>query len=219
MSNKMRLLLSKTGRAKYISHLDLMATMRRGLLRAGVPLKYSEGFNPHPYMSAALPLPVGVGSICELMDFGTVAGYLPPDDLPLKITDALPEGIEVFQVYTPRRKFAEIAWIAVKGSLVYDAPHPKAAEILAEVYAAESIVISKKTKRGVSEVDIAPLIRDIKLQGDGEIIISGKISAQNPSLSTENLISALSVGNAGLAPDYSTFERTELFDSDMNIFR
>ena len=72
--SKIRLLYSKTGKAKYISHLDLMATMRRALLRAGIELKYSEGFNPHPYMSVALPLPVGCSSICELIDIGITLG-------------------------------------------------------------------------------------------------------------------------------------------------
>ena len=48
MSDKLRLRFEKTGRAVYISHLDLMHTMQRAFNRAGYHLKYSEGFNPHP---------------------------------------------------------------------------------------------------------------------------------------------------------------------------
>ena len=69
MPEKLRLRFEKTGRAIYISHLDLMRTMQRVFLRADCPLKYSEGFNPHALISILLPLSVGVGSVCELMDF------------------------------------------------------------------------------------------------------------------------------------------------------
>ena len=67
--NKLRLRFEKTDRAIYISHLDLMRTMQRAFNRAGYALKYSEGFNPRPQISIALPLSVGMGSVCEIMDF------------------------------------------------------------------------------------------------------------------------------------------------------
>ena len=57
-----RLLFSKTGRAKYISHLDLMRTFQRAFARAGIAIKHTEGFNPHPFVSIALPLSVGYSS-------------------------------------------------------------------------------------------------------------------------------------------------------------
>ena len=92
--DKLRLRFEKTGRAVYISHLDLMATMQRAFARAGLELKYSEGFNPHPLISILLPLSVGTASVCELMDFrlreDTELGTLPE-----RLTAALPEGIRV----------------------------------------------------------------------------------------------------------------------------
>jgi radical SAM-linked protein len=66
---KARLRFRKEGRAQYISHLDQMHTMQRIYIRAGVRIRHTEGFNPHPYMSFLLPLPVGCESGCELMDF------------------------------------------------------------------------------------------------------------------------------------------------------
>ena len=77
MPEKLRLRFEKTGRAIYISHLDLMRTMQRVFLRADCPLKYSEGFNPHALISILLPLSVGVGSVCELMDFPAARGSRP----------------------------------------------------------------------------------------------------------------------------------------------
>ena len=67
--DKLRLRFEKAGKAIYISHLDLMRVVQRVFLRAGVPLRYSEGFNPHPLISICLPLSVGTESFCELMDF------------------------------------------------------------------------------------------------------------------------------------------------------
>ena len=110
--DKLRLRFEKTGRAIYISHLDLMHTMQRAFSRAGYALKYSEGFNPHPQISIALPLSVGAASLCEIMDFRLKED---PDltELPRKLTAALPEGIEVLEAYEPERKTAQLKWLSL----------------------------------------------------------------------------------------------------------
>jgi radical SAM-linked protein len=219
MSGKLRLRFGKAGRAKYISHLDLMSTMRRALLRAGIELKYSEGFNPHPYMSVALPLSVGSSSICELMDIG-VANDISPDGLPEAINPVLPDGLEVSEAYIPERKFSEIAWVGISGSLYYDAGTPQdIAEKLTARFSVEHIIISKKTKSGISDIDISPYIRDTCFSRPGEVVMSARISAQNPSINPDNLISALNGGYEALMPDFHDFTRIEIFDKDMNIFR
>jgi len=214
---KLRLRFSKTGRAKYISHLDLMATFRRALLRAGVKLRYTQGFNPHPVMSIALPLPVGCESVCELLDFQPEDELAPSDMLLQELNAAFPEGIEVFECYTPERKAGEIKWIEVAGSFIYNAgPPPRALERLRERYAEQSIVISKRTKSGVSDLDIVPHIRDVQFYDGDTITMTAKLSAQNPSVSPENFTAALT---GELAPDFATYRRTEVFDAEMNVFR
>ena len=227
MGGKLRLRFNKTGRIKCISHLDLMATMRRALLRAGIALKYSEGYNPHPYMSAALPLSVGHESVCELMDVGLAEDLL-TDGLLEIITAELPEGLEILEAYAPERKFSEIAWIEILGALHYDnAVSSDAAERLLGRFRQESIIISKKSKRGLKDIDIAPFIRDIDFapaRDDGtgefaEIRLSAKISAQNPTINPENLLNALSGEYAELAPDFAGFRRMEVFDKGMKAFR
>ena len=105
--DKLRLLFEKTGRAAYISHLDLMRTMQRAFLRAGLPLKYSEGFNPHAQISMLLPLSLGHESLCELMDF-RVGADCELDAMAGRLTTALPEGIRVLRVYEPERKGREL---------------------------------------------------------------------------------------------------------------
>jgi len=218
LGDRLRLRFSKTGKAKYISHLDLMSTMRRALLRAGVELKYSEGFNPHPYMSAALPLPVGYESVCELMDIETT-GKFSRGILPEAVTASLPEGLEVHEAYIPERKFNGIAWLEISGELYYDkGKPPDAADLLAERFKAESIIISKKTKRGVSDIDIAQLIRNVSF-ADHDMTLRAIVSAQNPTINPENLWSALDGKYSALIPDFALFTRIEVYDRNMNVFR
>jgi len=217
--DKMRFLYSKVGKAKYISHLDLMAAMRRAMLRAGVDLKYSEGFNPHPYMSVALPLQVGCGSVCELMDVRLEDG-VQTDGIADRINASMPEGLNIREVYTPAKKFNFIEWIGISGRLYYDRGAPAdAVRRLAERFAEDCIIISKKTKRGESNIDISPFIRDVSVTGDFEIMMSARISAQNPSLSPDNILNALTGKYGDLAPDYADFIREGFYDSDMMIFR
>jgi len=210
--DKNRFRYSKTGKAIYISHLDLMAVMQRSLIRAEVNLKYSEGFNPHPYMSVALPLSIGTESLCELMDVRVADAELPDINL-LK----LPDGIKILEIYFPERKFSEISWIEVSGILYYDKKAD--ADILLslkERFAQKSIVIPKRTKRGYKDLDIAPYIKNVDFRFGKNIEITAMISAQNPTLNTEDLVNALD--NAA-KPVYSEMKRIAVYDSNMVIFR
>ncbi|MCL2392426.1 MAG: TIGR03936 family radical SAM-associated protein [Oscillospiraceae bacterium] len=219
MVNKLRLRYSKTGKAKYISHLDLMATMRRALTRAGVALKYSEGFNPHPYISVAMPLSVGLESDCELMDIG-LATDSKVVDLPERLSGLLPEGLVITESYTPLRKFSDISWLEITGVLYYDKAMPDdLAQKLMQRYSCQNILISKKTKRGMSDIDISPHIRDVEFHGGEKITFRAKISAQNPTLGPDNIMAALDDEYERLAPDYAAFSRYELFDESISVFR
>ena len=218
--NKLRMRFSKTGRAIYISHLDLMATMQRAFSRAGSRLKYSEGFNPRPQISIALPLSVGCASLCEIMDF-QLLDEVDITILPARLNAVMPEGVEVLEIYEPTRKNAELKWLFVEGIFEYD---DRKVDIiqkqLASFFARESIVVEKKTKRGLGEVDIRPSIREIAFSSDGEAVrVSAVISAQNPTLNPELLCAALRALAPEIAPDFAKFTRVETYDEKMNVFR
>lgn len=218
--DKIRLRFKKTGRAVYISHLDLMQTMQRAFSRAGYELKYSEGFNPHPQISIALPLSVGAASECEIMDF-KLKDDADLNILPAKLTSALPEGIEVIEVYGPQRKPAEIKWLSVDGVLEYDERDASVmCEGLRSFFAADEIVIEKKTKRGVGKSDIKPAIKELTFEADEAAVrLRAVISAQEPTLNPELLVSALAQLAPERRPDFAKFTRMETFDADMRIFR
>lgn len=224
MSDKLRLRFEKTGRAVYISHLDLMHTMQRAFNRAGLPLKYSEGFNPHPQIAIALPLSVGTGSLCEIMDF-KLKEETDLAALPERLTAVMPEGIRVLEAYEPRRKVAELKWLRVEGFFEYDKSDPgEMEEALRHFYEQESIVITKKTKRGMGETDIRPGIRALgfearKEDGQDGVWVEAVVSAQEPTINPELLAEALRQRKPEIAPDFAKFTRIETYDAGMQVYR
>ncbi|MGM9592413.1 MAG: TIGR03936 family radical SAM-associated protein [Oscillospiraceae bacterium] len=218
--DKLRLRFSKTGRAVYISHLDLMRTMTRAFLRSGCRLKYSEGFNPHPNISIALPLSVGCESLCEIMDF-RLTEEKEPDEILKSLSVQLPEGIEALEVYGAERKVKDIKWLSISGVFEYDERDTaEMTEKLNAFYSRDSIVISKKTKRGAGETDIMPAIKEIKFAQEGkDVRLDAVISAQEPTLNPELLADALRQLCPETAPDFAKFRRLEIYDENMEVFR
>ena len=218
--NKLRMRFSKTGRAIYISHLDLMATMQRAFSRAGSRLQYSEGFNPRPQISIALPLSVGTASLCELMDFRLLE-EVDITSLAARLNATMPEGITVQEIYEPTRKNAELKWLAVDGLFEYDDRQVDIIQKqLAAFFARPSIVIEKKTKRGFGEVDFRPAIREIAFTaGEDGVHVSAVLSAQSPTLNPDLLPAALRALAPEIAPDFAKFTRIETYDAEMKLFR
>ena len=218
--DKLRLRFEKTGRAVYISHLDLMHTMQRAFSRAGYELKYSEGFNPHPQISIALPLSVGVGSYCEIMDF-RLKGDADLEQLPGRLSAVMPEGIRITDCYEQVNKIALLKFLEIEGVFEYDdRPLVTMAEELNRFYAQDAIVIEKKTKRGVGQSDIKPAIRELSFTaGEEAVQLHAVISAQEPTLNPALLADALRQLRPALAPDFARFTRLENYLADMSVFR
>jgi len=96
--HRLRVRFSRGQELKFISHLDIMRLWQRAFHRAGIPLAYSEGFSPHPRISLAAPLPVGVTSETELMDVFCTR-WSSPHIFTTAVGQQLPTGIEILQVY------------------------------------------------------------------------------------------------------------------------
>lgn len=215
-----RIIFKKEGRAKFISHLDLIRTMQRAFIRAGVGIKHTEGFNPHPYMNFALPLSVGVESVCELMDF-ELEGDIELSDVPAALNKKFPEGITVLDAYNSDIKFKEIAFLKVAGRLVYDAGAAEDyAYKLRNLFTDKELVVEKKTKRGMIQCNVSAGIREIEITaGDGEVSLIATLSVQAPIATPALLIEAVKVYQPESLPDFASFTRLEVFDINMNLFR
>jgi len=218
--DKLRLRFEKTGRAVYISHLDLMHTMQRVFSRAGYELKYSEGFNPHPQISIALPLSVGVASFCEIMDF-RLKGEADLREMPARLTAVMPEGLRVTDCYEQVNKTALLKFLEIRGEFEYDdRPLADMAEELNRFFSQQTIVIEKKTKRGQGQSDIRPAIREICFcAGEEAVELRAVISAQEPTLNPALLADALRQLRPEIAPDFARFMRIENYLENMEIFR
>ena len=218
-----RLLFSKTGRAKYISHLDLMRTFQRAFARAGIQIKHTEGFNPHPFVSIALPLSVGYSSQCEILEFGLVGGAS-YEEIPARLTAAMPEGIIIHECYPAERKLKDLASLNYIMNFEYPGGRPQEAEpAMIELLSKESLVVRKKSnksKKGYTEVDLIPLIRGWNLECQSDTMtLDAVLSAQNPGLNPELLRAAFCEFYPELAPDFVTFHRREVLDTDGKPFR
>ena len=187
-----RIWFSKRGRAKYISHLDLMRAMSRAVRRAGLPIWYTEGFNPHPYLSFPLPLPLGQEGLREAMDLRLLE-EIPIGEIPGRFDGVPPEGIDILCASQPWCGPGEIAAAAYEIVL----PHgdTKAMQALLEEGNLTAKKMGKQGHRKVEkEIALTPLIVSYALQArDGEahlacILAAGSERNLNPALLCEALL-------------------------------
>lgn len=217
---EVRIRFQKTGRAAYISHLDLNRYMMRALRRAGLPLWYTQGYNPHPYLTFALPLSIFYESDCEIMDF-RLEQELPYDEIRSRLVREMPEGLTITEVCVPEMKYAQIALARYDLTAEYDA---KTAETLVGVWQAlvsqPAVEVDKRTKSGVRELEIGEYVRAAEFAAaDGRISLCTTLPATpqetvNPSCFPEAIEKY-----AALRADYLHVRRTGIFDEKMQPFR
>ena len=219
-----RILFSKSGTAKYISHLDLMHTMERAFLRAGITIRHTAGFHPHPYVSIPLPLPLGFSSQCELMEFGLEEGCT-MEELPQKMNQVLPAGIVIHDCYEGGLPFRALSFVRYDISLEFDGNLAQAAgEAFQELVSRDHFIVqkrSKKSKRGFTEVDLIPLIEGVetvRAQGD-TLSLTLLLQAQNPGLSPSVLLHGFQTADPSFVPVYSSCHRREILDQEKNVYR
>ncbi len=215
--NEVRVFFTKTGMAKYISHLDLMRCMTRALRRAQIPLWYTEGFNPHLFMTFARPLPLGVESLCESVDIRLV-GEMTFREIKTRLNDALPRDITVISVAKPVHKPTEIAFAEYEIRLFSDDPAALMKAVEAR-FAAETLPVQKKAKQGKrrveKEVDIKPniLAFESSLQADS-VTLSVRVTAGDQNnVSPALLLEALTLNCSGVVKHTDILKRRVLLQN------
>ena len=148
---------TKTGNLKYISHLDLHRAMTRLLLRSGLPIRFSEGFNPHPKLTFAQPLSLFQESLCEVAEFRLDEGEGCPSEAEAleNLRAVEPEGLHFLQVTYSERKLPVCK--AARYELTFRTS--MALDEFASLFDGEMPVL-KKTKTKEKTLDIAPLISE-----------------------------------------------------------
>ena len=218
-----RLLFEKTGNAVWISHLDLMRLFQRAFKRAGLPLTHTQGYNPRPSVSIALPLSVGVSSKCELLEY-ELEGETKPShkEIVARLNEALTEGIRVIHSYDNCAKIKNLAYLDATVDLEYDGGIPAGAEdAIRDLFSREALTVEKKGKNGPTEQDIIPMMSGLQMVRDNDwmLRINVRICAQNPSLNPQQIITAIENELSEYKPDFAFYHRLETIADDGTIFR
>lgn len=157
---EVRLRFCKQGRLKYISHLDINRALSRAFRRADIPLWFTEGYNPHAYMSFSLPLSLGVESLCEYVDIRLV-DEISNDEIKKRMNDVLPADLRILDVYDDFRDCSEIMYSDYVFKISFT-DCEKASERIKSVFELSEILAQKKGKQGrkkvLKDVDIKQYI-------------------------------------------------------------
>jgi radical SAM-linked protein len=199
-----------------------MRVFQRAFKRAGMLLKHTQGFNPRPSVSIALPLSVGVESECELLDFDLDGQQLSCEEIKDRLNQALISGIQVLQVYDDGQKLKHLKYLKCQLLLEYDlGVSDGTTQAIVELFRCNELKVEKKGKIGTVEQDIIPMIRhlDVATADANTVIVDATVCCQEPSLNPAQLINAINKYLPQLKPDFSKCRRIELLDADENIFR
>ncbi len=205
---RVRIKFTKNEIVKYLGHLDIMRSFQRNFNRAEVKMTYSEGFNPHQKMSFALPLGVGIASTGEYLD-AEIAGGQDLNAVCRRLDEVSGLGFDILAV-RELKEGAEKAMAAVKYasySIAFDKPY----NLLLDEYMNRSqIIIQKKTKTGMKDVDIKELTEEISLDNNVLKILLKAGSENNikPELITEDLFK---FSKLDYKRDMISITRNELF--------
>lgn len=217
-----RLLFEKTGNAVWMSHLDLMRLFQRAFKRAGLPLKHTQGFNPRPFVAIAMPLSVGMESVCELLDFDLDGSETSNPEIKERLNGALVEGVRVRHVYDNAQKLKNLAYLKSNVTLEYD-NGITAGDIdrIRGLFAQQSLTVEKKGKNGPTQQDIIPMIKKLEIVSPDADRVELRCLAccQNPSLNPMQLAAAIEHYLPDLKPDHVSCKRLEIYDMNNNLFR
>lgn len=160
---RIRITFSKSGAMQYVGHIDLHRSWERTFRRAGLPLKYSQGFHPQPRLNLACALPVGFTSQCELLD-AWLEQELPLVRVQEAISAALPPGLEIIKLgmvddHAPALQ-TEVASAVYSITLLEDTPDIK--ESVSRLMNADHVLRIRRDK----PYDLRPLIEAITLAAD-----------------------------------------------------
>ena len=217
-----RLLFEKKGNAVWISHLDLMRLFQRAFKRAGLPLTHTQGFNPRPSVSIALPLSVGVESGCELLDFDLDGVSILCEDIMERLNGALTEGVRVLDVYENGAKIKHLSYLDCCLTLEYDrGVGADTVENMKALFCRDEVIVEKKGKNGIVEQNIIPMIRKLSVEqvGEKEVTIHARICCQNPSLNPMQMGAAIEKYLPEQHPDHVRCARVEVYNEEETVFR
>ncbi len=219
---EIRLRFSKTGQAKYISHLDINRAFSRAFSRSDIHLWFTEGFNPHPFMSFSLPLSLGVESLCENVDI-RILDDMENAEIQRRMNASLPAGIRIVDVYEDFMDASQICYSDYVFKLEF-ADNEAALAKMQAVFAADEILALKKAKKGkrrvLKETDIKQFIVKYNLSLRGKQVVlnirllAGPEKNLNPVLLFDTMIRLMEMDY-----EWKEIARINLLTADLKEYR
>ena len=214
-ARQIRIRFRKCGAMLYISHLDMAKTVMRSIVRSGLPVYYSEGFNPKPKLVFGTPLSVGCGGEAEVLDIRLMKAVSNGEILE-RLRAVMPNGVEVTQVYEQKGKLTEVKWAENVVEWHGIDPEDGLAEKIEKMFRAP-VIMTKRSKSGEKEVDITTFIRSLRAEAleDGLKVTAVTAAEQENYLNPEYIAQAVErefhvAGERG----WHVIDRTRLLLSD-----
>lgn len=221
---KIRLKYSKTEEGRFLSHLDLLRTVQRIIRRAGLPLAYSEGFNPHPKISYGSALAVGVTSEGEYLDF-ELRQEIPLTEIVRKLTQVMPSALQILEARElvgqgskeSLMALINLARYQVELSLKEELSQEKAQEMVDDLMKKEEISVQREGKKGLRVLDIRPGIYGLKaeVKGNTVVVLMDLQTGSNGNVRPEEVIETLGSDTC----DNYQIHRIGLFIKETNRIR
>ena len=216
-----RLRFRKTGDLQYISHLDLQRVMSRVLIRSGVPIWFTQGFNPHPKMVFGMPLSVGAQSECEYLDV-KIDRKISLSEILERLNAEVPREMHFKAAYYPSSKLSDIALV----KYVIEISEPRIDSALAEetvkLLTASPLIMMKRTKSGEKEVDVTSFIKSVSVSAEKTLKVTVTLAGGEGSLNPEMLVTAMreKLGVLKNYPEVGTYTimRTNVYFADGREF-
>ena len=215
-----RLFYTKTGSAKYISHLDVMRAFQRALKRTKIDFWYTEGFHPHLYLTFALPLSLGYESVAESVDFRLLSP-MPYEEIVRRVNAVLPVGFKAVAACKPKMDAKRIRFADY--DISFAAEDKDVEQLLADWYRCferEVVPVVKKTKSGEKEIDIKPHIKLSKLEHkEGRYYFKARLASGVELNINPDLVFEAFKNYSGFRPEDVTVKRMAVYNEKMEKFR
>lgn len=223
--NSLRIWFKKVGRAKYISHLDLMRSMTKAIKRSGLKVWYTEGFNPHAYITFPLPLSLGIESESECVDIRVEDGVT-AWEVKERLFNQMPEGLDLISVEEPFCNAKEIRYGRYVITLDFEKNEDaeKFSALSEKLVSQGNLVCEKKGKQGrrkvMKEVPLGEHIFNFRTEvKENILLINVDLSAGNPVNIAPNLLVGAIEKESEVLPVYKKFEKKCLLTENFEIFR
>jgi len=213
-----RIWFKKLNTARYISHLDLSRCMERAIHKAKLPFWYTEGFNPHVFLTITMPLSLGFSGTRESMDVKLLDDNYPYKDIISKLNSGLPKDIEVYEVTEAKMKPGAVAFSKYEIE-INEADASAIADNIGKMFSEEKVMVLKKTKKGEGEIDIKPDFAKMKTVIKKENFVKYTVilkSSNNGSINPNLLFEAYN--NKYGKQIYARINRVFCYDEKMNLF-